>query len=88
MHLDVDGKKIREGDVLTYSWFDNEDPIKDMRRKFSHMEDWSDAKINTEIHKPIFVVKKNEKRRLFGEGIHNKLYLHDFRFKHTKVIIK
>ena len=90
---DSNGIEIKEGSVLTFDWFDVDNPIEDMRRKFSNMKDWSDEQISERIHQPTFNVKKNKKGILFGEGIeepryrHNgRLYLHDFRFKYTKVL--
>ena len=89
---DVNGIEIKEGSVLTFGWFDCENPIEDMRRKFTNMKDWTDEQIKDRIHKPTFNVKKDEKGILFGEGIeknfcHGRLYLHDFRFKYTKVVL-
>lgn len=88
---DINGVTIKEGDILTFDWFDCEEPISDMRRKFTHMKEWTDTQISDRIHQPTFNVKLNKKGILFGEGIEQKehgsrLYLHDFRFKYTKVI--
>ena len=47
---DHNGKEIKEGDILTFDWFDNEKPIEDMRRKFSNMKDWTDKQISDRIH--------------------------------------
>ena len=92
---DVNGVIIKEGDTLTFEWFDNENPIEYMRRAFSNMSSMTDKEISDRIHKPTFNVKKNKKGILFGEGIdelevrhHGRLYLHDFRFKYTKVTIQ
>jgi hypothetical protein len=91
--VDANGLEIKEGSVLTYDWFDFENSIEDMRRKFGNMKDWSDEDISTSIHKPTFKVKKNKKGGFFGEGIeeiktlgYKRLYLHDFRFKYTKIV--
>lgn len=91
---DINGIEIKDGSVLTFDWFDCETPIEDMRRKFTHMKDWTDKQISDRIHEPTFNVRKNKKGILFGEGIeepehkHNgRLYLHDFRFKYTKVVL-
>ena len=91
--VDFDGKEIKEGSVLTFDWFDCESPIDDMRRKFSHMKDWTDKEISDRIHKPVFNIKKNDEGILFGEGIEKpkemhlgRLYLHDFRFEYAKLI--
>ena len=93
--VDFDGDKINEGDILTFDWFDCDNPILDMRRKFGHMGGWSKERISKRIHVPVFEVKRNEKGVLFGEGIkelrghhlgNKRLYLHDFRFEFTKII--
>ena len=91
---DLNGKEIKEGDTLTFDWFYCEDPINDMRRKFTNMKDWTDKQISDRIHQPTFNVKLNKKGILFGEGIEKpnnkhsgRLYLHDFRFKYTKVVL-
>ena len=89
---DINGQEIKEGSVITFDWFDCEDPVNDMRRKFSNMKDWTDEQIYDRIHKPTFNVKLNDKGILFGEGIEElehagRLYLHDFRFEHTKVVL-
>ena len=92
--LDSNGKEIKEDDILTFDWFDCETPIEDMRRKFSNMKEWTDKQISDRIHRPTFIVKANKKGILFGEGIEEpkhrhsiRLYLHDFRFKYTKVLM-
>ena len=91
--IDLNGREIKEGDILTFDWFDCQNPINDMRRKFTNMEEWTEKQISDRIHQPTFNVKRNKKGVLFGEGIekpkhrHNgRLYLHDFRFKYTKVL--
>lgn len=91
---DVNGVEIKEGYVLTFDWFDCEEPIEDMRRKFTSMKEWTDKQISDRIHQPTFNIKLNEKGMLFGEGIEKqnnrhsgRLYLHDFRFKYTKVVL-
>lgn len=88
---DLNGKEIKEGDTLTFDWFDCENPIEDMRRKFNSMKEWTDEKISNRINQPTFIVKKNDKGRLYGEGIEDKgrgrkLYLHSFRFGYTKIV--
>lgn len=90
--VDANGVKIEEGSVLTFDWFDRESPIEYMRRNFSNMKDMTDNEISKYLHKPKYEVKKNKRGVLFGEGAkplkfhHGRLYLHDFRFKFTKVI--
>lgn len=89
---DVNGIEIKEGSILTFDWFDHEDPIKEFRRKFSHVNNWTDNQISEVINKPTFIVKINHNGILFGEGIDDsredmlRLYLHDFSFKYTKLI--
>jgi hypothetical protein len=85
---DVNGVTIKEGDVLTFDWFEHEDPISYMRKAFTIMKELTDDQISDRIHKPTYNVKLDDKGILFGEGIEDKqtrrLYLHDFRFKYTK----
>lgn len=87
--VDANGNLIKEGDILTFSWFNCEDPIAYQRERYSNMIDKSDEEISEEIHKPVYVVKKKN-GILFGEGlgeatICGRLYLHDFRFNETKI---
>tara|TARA_R110000796_G_scaffold10769_2_gene36236 strand:+ start:304 stop:612 length:309 start_codon:yes stop_codon:yes gene_type:complete len=89
---DINGQEIKEGSIITFDWFDSENPIEDMRRKFTSMKEWTNEQISERIHKPTFNVKLNEKGILFGEGIEERehdrrLYLHDFRFKYTKLVL-
>jgi len=91
---DLNGTEIKEGDKLTFDWFDCEDPVNDMRRKFTNMSEWTEKQISDRIHQPTFNVKRNKKGILFGEGIEKpssrhsgQLYLHDFRFEYTKVVL-
>lgn len=89
---DFDGKIINEGNILTFDWFQDENIISEMRRLFGQMKTWTDEKIIERIHKPTFVVKKDDKGILYGEGLELKtefkkrLYLHNFRFKYTKIL--
>ena len=89
---DLNRKEIKEGDILTFDWFDCDNPIGDMRRKFTSMQDWTDDQIFERIHQPTFNVKLSEDGIFFGEGIEEheymgRMYLHDFRFKYTKVVL-
>ena len=91
--IDANGNEIKEGDLLTFDWFDCGNPIEDMRRKFSFMIDWSDKQIEERISEATFIVEEDKDGILFGRGIKkpkskhsSKMYLHDFRFKHTKII--
>lgn len=90
MIVDVEGKEIKEGSILTFDWFDCKNPIEDMRRKFAHMATWTDEKIAERINRPVYVVKRKH-YGLYGEGIKDlgrgrRLYLHNYRFKYTKII--
>lgn len=75
--VDVDGKLIKEGDILTYNWWYEQEMIgKETEKK--HLE-------------PYAVVKKHSSGKgLFGEGLKpigitgRLAYLHDYRFKETK----
>lgn len=91
--VDANGNEIKEGDLLTYDWFNCENPIEDMRRKFSYMIDWSDKQIEERINGACFIVEENDDGILFGRGIKTskskhtgKMFLHNFRFKFTKVV--
>lgn len=79
--VDMDGKPIKEGDLLTRDYGDNE--------KY---------KIETREHyptEPFYIVKINTKGGYFAESIkpyevflgdEKYFFLHDFRFKHCKII--
>jgi len=69
---DVNGRKIKEGNILTFDWFTCDNVIEEMRRLFITMEDWTDAQINNIINKPTFKVEKNDNGVLYGEGIDKK----------------
>jgi hypothetical protein len=89
--VDSLGNEIEEGDILTHTWFDKEDPIDYMRKTFTNMRDFTDSEILERIHEPAYIVKVNDKGILYGDGIKElehgrKLYLHDFCFKDTKII--
>ena len=88
---DLNGKEIKDGDVLTFDWFDCDYPIEDMRRKFHSMKEWTNDQISQRIHEPTFIVKRNGKGRQYGDGIEDngmgkRLYLHSFRFGYTKIV--
>lgn len=74
--VDVDGKPIKVGDVLTFSWFDAV-----VVEHSKSPEDW-----DRYIHEPVFLVKAHKNGGLFAESLNPKhyLYLHDFKFKHCK----
>jgi len=90
--IDFNGTEIKEGDIITFDWFEHKDPINYMRQNFSNMKDWTDEQISERLHQPTFIVKRNKNGILFGEGIEKpttkhsgRLYLHDFRFEYTKL---
>ena len=66
--IDANGKKIKEGDQLTWDFHDNFYQKKGV-------EDW--------MKRPVFIVEKHESGKgLCAFGITNRnLYLHDFRFE-------
>lgn len=83
--IDFNGDEIKEGDILT---FDNFDPFFSDKFYSENYPKWSKEKIELRRHEPTYIVKWNEKGFFYGEGIEQELYLHDFRFKHTKIIKK
>lgn len=86
-HFDCEGNKISEGDILTFDWFENLPNATLVKRFHNEMERES------YMNKPCFVVKAKY-GGLYGEGLediaglfgNSRLYLHDFRFKFTKII--
>ena len=70
--VDVDGRPIKEGDVLTFSWWwegSKNNPNEATREQM----------------KPCLIVKKHHSGKgLYAEGINEKLYNHDFTFRYTK----
>jgi hypothetical protein len=81
--VDYGGNEIKEGDLLTHCWFDS-DYVSFFRK---HTNKTKLSEINEEIHKPSVVVKYNSDKNFFyGEGITNNTYMHDFRFKYTKIV--
>ena len=89
---DFNGKIIKEGNILTFDWFQKENIISEMRRLFLQMETWTDEQIIERIHEPTLIIKKNDEGILFGEGVKKdefkrSLYLHNFRFKYTKILV-
>lgn len=88
--VDFNGIEIKEGDILTFDSFDKD--VDDIFYK-THYPSWSKERINDWKHKPCFQVKWNEKGFFYAEGIEDpkdeysgRLYLHDFRFKYTKIV--
>lgn len=70
--LDIHGNEIKVGDHLTWD-FGDEDQAK------APIPDW--------MRKPIFEVKEHKSGKgLCAFGIHESLYLHDFRFKYCEII--
>ena len=79
--VDMDGKKIKEGDLLTRDCGDNE------KYKIETLEHY--------LTDPFYIVKINSKGGYFAESIkpyevflgdEKYFFLHDFRFKHCKII--
>lgn len=75
--VDVDGKEIREGDILTFEWFGTESTV---------LSKMPEKEREEYMHRPVIKVKRHPNEGLFGESIDpdNYLYMHDFRFKYTK----
>ena len=81
---DFNENEIKVGDILTNDSFD---PFFDDKFYEIHYPEWSKEKIEEHKNKPTYVVKYNEKGFFYAEGINQDLYLHDFRFKFTKILI-
>lgn len=81
--IDFNGNEIKEGDVLTNDSFDdffNDDFYT------VHYPNWTKKDIEDRKNRPFYTVHYNEKGFFFGIGIEQEFYLHDFRFKYTKII--
>lgn len=90
--IDFNGEEIKEGDTLTSDYFDD---FFDESYYKKHYPTWTKEMIHECKHKPTYKVKWNDRGYFYAEGIKeptwefgSKLYLHDFRFKHTKIIKK
>ena len=90
--IDFNGVEIKEGDTLTSDSFDD---FFDESFYKKHYPTWTKEMIHEWKHKPTYKVKWNERGYFYAEGIAeptwefgSRLYLHDFRFKHTKIIAK
>lgn len=88
--VDFNGVEIKEGDILT---FDSFDPVYDDDFYKRHYLSWSKENIKEWKHRPCFKVKWNDRGYFYADGIEEppsefsgRLYLHDFRFKYTKII--
>lgn len=90
--IDIDGKEIKEGNILSSDSFD---PFFSKEFYTEHYPNLSEEQILERKNKPTYIVKKDENGIFFGEGLDeisccldksNRLYLHDFRFKYTKVL--
>ena len=81
--VDCKGNIISEGDTLTFDWFDH---------VYSNcFNNRTEEEIEEYVNKPCFIVKSKTvdgKSFLYGVGIEECLYLHDFRFYATKKIFK
>jgi hypothetical protein len=84
--VDVDGNLIKEGDILTHCWFE-EDYVAFFKK---HLNITDIVEIERRVHLPNVIVKfNNEKKFYYGVGVDVKsAYMHDFRFKYTKIIKK
>lgn len=86
--VDVDGKPIKEGDILTHCYFQDDYPAFFTK----HYPNWDNDKIKEVTMKPSVIVKWNPDGFFYGEGFEEigifggKAYMHDFEFKHTKII--
>lgn len=88
---DFNGAEIKEGDILTFDSFDKDFDEDDFYKR--HYPTWTKQMIHDWKHRPCFKVKWNDRGYFYAEGIKEptsefsgRLYLHDFRFKYTKII--
>lgn len=81
--VDFNGNEIKVGDILTGDHFDD---VFDEKFYTTHFPNWNKEDIEKSRNKPVHEVKWNEEGFFYAEGIDKKLYLHDFRFKHTKIV--
>lgn len=89
---DVNGIEIKEGSILTTDNFDGEN--NDWFYK-TYYPSLTKEDIEKRWHEPTYKVKWNEEGFFYGEGLEEPeykyqgyLYLHDFRFKYTKVVLQ
>ena len=82
--VDFNGIEIQVGDILTRDSFDD---VFDEKFYNTHYPTWTKEDIESSKHRATYKVKCNEKGFFYAEGINQELYLHDFRFKHTKVVL-
>ena len=81
--IDFNGKEIKEGDVLTHCWFEN-DYVEFFKK---HLNVTDIIEIEKRVNEPSVIVKYNSDKGFFyGVGIKNDSYMHDFRFKFTKIV--
>lgn len=82
--LDYNGVEIKEGDIMTHSWFH------DGKDKFfaDHYPDSTPEDIHKTTHQPSLIVKWSVKGFLYGESIDESKYsyAHDFTFKECKIV--
>jgi len=81
--VDFDGVEIKEGNILTSDNFDDFFSFDFYKKNFP---EWTEEDIFNRKHTPTYIVKWNEKGFYYAVGINQELYLHDFRFKHTKIV--
>lgn len=88
--VDVDGKEIKVGSILTS---DSHGDAFDKGFYERFYPTWSKEYIQERINRPLYEVKINDKGCLYGEGLDivnkhtgSRMYLHDFRFKYTKIV--
>jgi hypothetical protein len=83
--VDFNGERIKEGDILTHSWFEG-DYLAFFKKHLNTTEE-DDDKVEKRVHEPSVVVKFNkEKGFYYGQGIDKYSYMHDFMFKFTKIV--
>lgn len=82
--VDVNGNSIKEGDILTHCYFEPDFPAFFK----THYPKWTEEDIEKVSNKPSVMVKWNKKGFFYAESIDPEryTYMHDFRFKFTKIV--
>lgn len=80
--VDFNGNEIKVGDILTADSFSGDDSF-----YATYYPNLTKEEVESRKNKPTYIVQYNaEKEFFFANGIEHELYLHDFRFKYTKIV--
>jgi len=82
--VDFNGLEIKVDDILTSDCFD---PFFSEEFYKKNYPSWTKEDIENRKNRATYRVKWNEKGFFYAEGINQELYLHDFRFEYTKVVL-